>query len=151
MRVAAKHIRLVLLTCCLLLVPAAVALASWSSGGYSGKFSNGSKITFRGAAHSIKNLATTFVKMPCSDGTSISIRATGFGKFASVPLTSKGKFKAVSTSGHITIAGQLHNNKAAGTARYVAHLNAQRQYQDPDGPIACDSGLLTWSAKHPTH
>jgi hypothetical protein len=136
--------------CCLLLVPAgAFGGATWKNGVYKGKFSDGSSIQFVGANHSIKGLATSFVRMPCSDGTAIRARATGFGGFISVPLNSNGLFNALSSSKHINITGTLSGRKASGTAHYLAHLNESRQFDDPNGPITCDSGPLTWSAKHP--
>jgi len=135
--------------CCLLLVPAVAGAATWKTGVYKGKFSNGSAISFIGAKHSIKSLTTAFVRMPCTDGTSIRIRATGFGGFLSVPLNSHGLFNAVSASHRINITGTLSGKKATGTARFLGHLNAQRQFEEPNGPITCDSGPLTWSAKHP--
>lgn len=148
MRVVIKRL-LPAVICCLLLVPASAGAATWKTGVYKGKFSNGSSIQFTGAKHSIKFLATSFVRMPCSDGTSIRIRATGLGGFLSVPLNANGLFNAVSSSHRINITGTLSGSKATGTARYLGHLNAQRQFEEPNGPITCDSGPLTWSAKHP--
>jgi hypothetical protein len=135
--------------CCLLLVPAGALGAKWKTGVYNGHFSNGSAIHFVGAKHSIKSLATSYVRMPCTDGTAIRIRATGFGGFLSVPLNANGLFNAVSASHRINITGTLAGAKASGTARFLGHLNAQRQFEEPNGPITCDSGPLTWKAKHP--
>ena len=118
------------------LVASAVAAGAYKTGTYEGTTSQGHQISFKAKKLGVKNFAFT-VDVPCSDGTTEVLRATG----AAAPTNAKGRFRAVFTGVATTVAkGRLKRKKGKGTIKSTGVVNQETGASCPDNNV-------DWSAK----
>ena len=114
----------------------AIAAAAYKTGRYEGTTDQGHTISFKAKKRGVKNFAFT-LEVPCTDGTTQALRATG----AAAPTNDKGKFKAVFTGIGTTVAkGKLKRKKATGTIQSTAVVSQQTGASCPDNSV-------DWSAR----
>jgi len=114
----------------------AMAAAAYKTGRYEGTTSQGHQIGFKAKKLGVKNFAFT-LDVPCTDGTTQALRATG----AAAPTNDKGKFKAVFAGVGTTVAkGKLKRRKASGTIQSTGVVNQETGASCPDNSV-------DWSAR----
>jgi hypothetical protein len=126
------------------LATAAPAAAAFKPGRYRGKTADGQKITFTATTTKVINLKFRVLTV-CSDGNSghedegpiaVAITAGSFTFDDTVPGST------------LHIDGTLAGKRASGNITLTEHFSAQNPTQlDPNGPIACKSNAVHWSAR----
>jgi hypothetical protein len=138
------------------LLATATALATFSSGSYKGKTSQGYALKFKVFQHQFVDLHTrdasmvtglTYtVKMTCTDGDMFVAKRGPFndivvknGKYSTTFATADGSNSTVLT-------GSLSGKHASGRIKFKLIYNTASQL-DPAGTVFCTANV-TWTAKH---